>query len=356
MNYVKHFTINGVNIRQVACIELSGPPNAATEGAVGVLGMDMTSPTHEVYRCVAVNGSVYTWELLSAGMSIISSTITGEGGMTKSFPYNTLTIPQMYIVKPGDLILDSKGYLYQVSSIASDSCEASYCGTHFGGGGGSSSITEYDYEITSPDRFTTENLASMSGKILIKCDIYTDGDSVSVTIPSSITAINFNDHETNYTIVGHSNCRLIGAKMGVNSSYDNTVSNFGSIEFCKWSGQYVNCNRIAHSELWHATNCQFITDCTPAYFETHDANFSGCSNITNVRITDLDEDYGVEFINCDHISNVSVDTGGDGKILYTNCTYVDALTCAGYGVGVPCVDANGIVSFLDSAEGGSYGS
>lgn len=65
MNYVKHFNINGVNVRQVACIELSGPPNAATEGAVGALAMDTTSPTHEVYRCVAVNGSVYTWELLS---------------------------------------------------------------------------------------------------------------------------------------------------------------------------------------------------------------------------------------------------------------------------------------------------
>ena len=68
MHYVKHFNINGVNVRQVACIELSGPPNAATEGAVGALGMDMTSPTHEVYRCVAVNGSVYTWELLSGGV------------------------------------------------------------------------------------------------------------------------------------------------------------------------------------------------------------------------------------------------------------------------------------------------
>ena len=217
-------------------------------------------------------------------------------------------------------------------------------------------ISEYNYEITDPSSFTTENLAQMRGNILISCDIITDEDSVTVTVPSKITAINFNDHETNYTIIGHHDCRLIGAKMGINSGYDNTISNFGSIEFCKWSGQYVNCNRIAHSELWHATNCRFITDCTPAYFETHDANFSGCSNITNVRITDLDEDYGVEFINCDHISNVSVDSGGDGKILYTNCTYVDALTCHGYGIGVPCINSSGNVSFLESAEGGSYGS
>lgn len=133
MNYVKQFKINGVDTKQVACIELQGVPNAATEGCVGVLGMDMTSPTHEVYRCVAVNGSVYTWELLSAGMSIISATITGEGGENKEFPYSALRVPNKYLIKVGDLILDSEGYLYQVSSIGGESCNTTYCGTHIGG-------------------------------------------------------------------------------------------------------------------------------------------------------------------------------------------------------------------------------
>jgi hypothetical protein len=133
MNYVKFFNINGVDTKQVACIELQGAPNAATEGAVGVLGMDVTSPTHEVYRCVSVKGSVYTWELLSAGMSIISATITGEGGETKTFPYDTLRIPNNYLVKPGDLILDKEGYLYQIKSLGADSCSTTYCGTHIGG-------------------------------------------------------------------------------------------------------------------------------------------------------------------------------------------------------------------------------
>ena len=133
MHYVKQFNINGVDTKQVACIELQGVPNAATEGAVGVLGMDMTSPTHEVYRCVAVQGSIYTWELLSAGMSIVSATITGEGGISKEFPYSTLLVPNGYLIKSGDLILDSEGYLYQIGSIGVDSCNASYCGTHIGG-------------------------------------------------------------------------------------------------------------------------------------------------------------------------------------------------------------------------------
>ena len=136
MHYVKQFHINGVDTKQVACIELSSPPNAATEGAVGVLGIDMSSPTHEVYRCVGVNGSIYTWELMSAGMSIISATITGEGGEVMSFPYATLLLPTKYLVKVGDLILDSEGYLYQIRTIATDTCYATYAGTHIGSAGG----------------------------------------------------------------------------------------------------------------------------------------------------------------------------------------------------------------------------
>lgn len=69
MHYVEQFNINGVCTRQVACIKSKGKPNAATEGYVGALCMDITSPTHDIYKCVAVNGSIYTWELLSSGSS-----------------------------------------------------------------------------------------------------------------------------------------------------------------------------------------------------------------------------------------------------------------------------------------------
>ena len=149
MHYAKHFTINGVDTKQVACIELTGVPNAATEGAVGVLGMDMSSPTHEVYRCVAVNGSVYTWELLSAGMSILSATITRSGASTTTFPYVNLNFPTNYLIKVGDLILDKGGYLYQVSAIGVESCNAIYCGTCLGGSGaGGSGVEGFSPTIT----------------------------------------------------------------------------------------------------------------------------------------------------------------------------------------------------------------
>ena len=136
MHYVKQFHINGVDTKQVGCIELPSKPNTATEGAVGVLGIDMSSPTHDVYKCVAVNGGIYTWELLSSGMSIISAKITGEGGEIASFSYDSLLLPQRYFIKIGDLILDSEGYLYQINWLGIDVCSAIYTGTHIGSVGG----------------------------------------------------------------------------------------------------------------------------------------------------------------------------------------------------------------------------
>ena len=129
MHYVKHFNINGVDTRQTACIELRGKPNAATEGWIGVLGIDTTSPTHEVYKCVAVNGSIYTWELLSSGLSILSANTSGGGSNSAQFPYDNLNTPSGYVVKIGDSIIDADGNLYRVESLGSTYCTATYCMT-----------------------------------------------------------------------------------------------------------------------------------------------------------------------------------------------------------------------------------
>lgn len=127
MNYVKHFDINGVDTRQAACIELHGAPNAATVGILGVLGIDVDSPTHEVYKCVAVNGAIYSWELLSSGLSVVNATINGEGASQVQFPYSTLLLPEQYVVKVGDSIIDREGYIYIVKSLNSTYCVATYC-------------------------------------------------------------------------------------------------------------------------------------------------------------------------------------------------------------------------------------
>lgn len=67
MQYVKYFNILGVNTTQIPCIELQGVPNTATEGAVGLLGINVLSAEHELYKCVEVNGNVYTWMPIKNG-------------------------------------------------------------------------------------------------------------------------------------------------------------------------------------------------------------------------------------------------------------------------------------------------
>lgn len=196
MHYVKQFDINGVATKQVACIELHGKPNAATEGCVGVLGIDMDSPTHEVYKCSAVNGSIYTWELLSSGMSIMSASISGGGVDFVEFPYANIRIPATYVVKVGDLILDKDGYLYQISALNSTYCVASYCTRVVAYG-----MSAYDLAVKNGYEGSEEEwMLSLQGKGLsVKANkssctelgdgyIDTNGDlQILTTLPSTFT-------------------------------------------------------------------------------------------------------------------------------------------------------------------------
>lgn len=177
MHYVKKFNINGVDTKQVACIELHGKPNAATEGYVGVLGIDMDSPIHDVYKCVAVNGSIYTWELLSSGLSIIISDLAGSGAETVEFPYNLLKTPSLYVVKIGDSIMDGEGYVYQVVSIGASSCVATYSGVHvvkFG-------MSAYGLALEQGFEGTLDEwLASLEASVYIRYSAYEDGTDFTV--------------------------------------------------------------------------------------------------------------------------------------------------------------------------------
>lgn len=174
MHYVKHFDIDGVATRQVACIELHGKPNAATEGYVGVLGIDMDSPLHDVYKCVAVNGSIYTWDLLSSGLSIMSAGVSGGGAETAQFEYAKLKKPSTYVIKVGDLILDSEGYLYQINGLNVDYCDASYCGTRVVAYG----MSAYDLAVEKGFEGTMEEwFASLKGDPCVE-----EGELLPVTL------------------------------------------------------------------------------------------------------------------------------------------------------------------------------
>jgi len=75
MNYVESFDILGLKAKQIPCIKLNGAPTTSTEGAVGLLGMDISSESYDLYKCVAVNENGYIWKLVGG---------SGSGDMLKS--------------------------------------------------------------------------------------------------------------------------------------------------------------------------------------------------------------------------------------------------------------------------------
>lgn len=66
MNYIDSIKFLGVEAKQIPCMILNGPPTTSIEGAVGMLGMDVDSESHDLYKCVEVDGDVYTWELVES--------------------------------------------------------------------------------------------------------------------------------------------------------------------------------------------------------------------------------------------------------------------------------------------------
>ena len=72
MNYVEGYDLFGKETIQISCIKLNGVPTTTTEGAVGLLGMDVTSETKEIYKCTNVENGVFTWELIGESNRIAS--------------------------------------------------------------------------------------------------------------------------------------------------------------------------------------------------------------------------------------------------------------------------------------------
>lgn len=317
MHYVKQFDINGVATKQVACIELHGKPNAATEGCVGVLGIDMDSPTHDVYKCSAVNGGVYTWELLSSGMSIMSASISGGGVDFVEFPYADIRIPATYVVKVGDLILDKDGYLYQISSLDSTKCVASYCTRVVAYG-----MSAYDLAVKNGFEGSEEEwMLSLQGKGLnLKSNkssctelgdgyIDTNGDlQILTTLPSTFT-----------------NCGQIrgpaGESVSVSYYYNYYgVSNSASTQPTSWSSS-IPTNLAEGQFLWTRTHIKF-SDGFNVYTYTYskqgakgDTGERG-ANGTSVTVTNVSEstvDGGENVVTFSDGKKVTVKNGSKGS-------------------------------------------
>ena len=85
MNYVKHFNMLGVEAQQIPCITGTGAPTTETEGAVGCFYMD--TDNGDVYKCIKVEGDVYTWKKENEG--IIEVELETEHGSDGFIPLFT---------------------------------------------------------------------------------------------------------------------------------------------------------------------------------------------------------------------------------------------------------------------------
>lgn len=72
MNYVESFDLFGVEAKQIPCEKGSGAPTTTTEGDIGCFYMD--THTGDVYKCIAVDSGVYTWEYLGGTPNAITYT------------------------------------------------------------------------------------------------------------------------------------------------------------------------------------------------------------------------------------------------------------------------------------------
>lgn len=66
MKYIPYTVTKGVATKEITCITGKGKPTSATEGAVGLLYMDEDNGA--VYKCVAAQDGVYTWEIMGGGV------------------------------------------------------------------------------------------------------------------------------------------------------------------------------------------------------------------------------------------------------------------------------------------------
>ena len=60
-NFVKSFNIFGTEAIQITCITLHGSPDKNTQGAIGIIGMDVDSQNKDLYKCVGIDENGYIW-------------------------------------------------------------------------------------------------------------------------------------------------------------------------------------------------------------------------------------------------------------------------------------------------------
>lgn len=208
---------------------------------------------------------------------------------------------------------------------------------------GENGLSEWDYVITSIDDFTTEHLASMSGRVLIKGinSLETEFSFPVVKLPSGITLIKFVDSEIYADIQATKGAKtkIIGFvgfyAEGLGFGKYSCLRNFESVESCEGFPMLYNCTNIQNSKIHLAENCQFISNvhCRAEHWDGDYIAFTDCTMLSNITFVSFHESMGsayqVDFLRCKHLSNIHA-LSSDVIINYENCIFVDGETCDGF--------------------------
>lgn len=152
----------------------------------------------------------------------------------------------------------------------------------------------------------------------------------------------------------------------------------GGVEHCHGEGWvYKNCNNIEHCTFSSFENCKNISKCTSdrgAYNQYFDVAIINCTDIEDLQLADTTQ-RGYKFSNSKFIKNITFSTGTVGlyaslqfencayisnveiQSYYTNCTFVDAYTCAGFLTNEDEGKAQGLTKdgSFNAVEGGKGG-
>jgi hypothetical protein len=171
--------------------------------------------------------------------------------------------------------------------------------------------TEWDYVVANSTSLNTV-LKTLSGNVLVKGGAW-DGSAPTLDIGTNIKHLRFAG--TSFT-----------TKMAVT-----------------FSG---HCEKISGIDTEKAVSFGNIAD------EVADCKIGG-GGFANQKVSDIYTSGVTQtmFDSCDYMNNIK-----GTKIAYMSCKHVNPFTCQMARSGVPMINENGSLSWLENAEGGSYGS
>ena len=224
------------------------------------------------------------------------------------------------------------GYLSAANTAAQNAAASAALAEYY-------TTLQWDYIITNAEDFTTKNLATMSGNVLVTGFSVSDETLIDVRIGENIKLIKFDNVEMFANLEADGQTKIVGF-VGLLHDYQDTrysiLRGFTGVEFCSGAIDLSFCSNVIHCKIHTATDCFNLSDIDviDSFLVQDHSSFIRCNVLNNIRITPNESGLTyAEFKNCKYLSNVfnySAGTSEKVTIHYNNCLFVDGNTCDGY--------------------------